>query len=447
MLEKNQVFDVCIESLGANGEGVVHIDGQVVFVPFALPDEMCKIQIINTKSKIAVGKVLEIYKQSADRVEPACPYFKKCGGCDLQHLKYEKALEFKTEQVKKTLKSVGKLDVQVLPCVGSKEYFYRNKTALPVVKINGETKIGMFREFSHSLVETKTCAITEPFFEKFVDVFDEYIKECKIEGYDEVSGKGLLRHIVARSVGNALIVTMVVTSKNVPKIQKLHENLTKIFKNCSLWLNINTKNSNVIFGDEFVCVAGEKIVYADVCGLKVSINPASFMQVNNEICAKIYSKVFDEIDDGAVVIDCYSGAGIMTGITHQKSEHSYGLEIVPEATIDANILAKNNNLTNMTNINGDCAKTLSNLVRSLKGKRTNIVLDPPRKGCDARVLDSVIDAEADKIIYISCNYATLARDLSYIFAKTDKYCVKLVQPYDMFPQTHHCEVFTVLEKV
>lgn len=447
MLEKNQIIEVEVESLGANGEGVAHFDGQAVFIPFALPNEKCRCQIINTKTKIAMAKVLEVIVPSADRVEPRCQYFKKCGGCDLQHLNYEKTLDFKTEQVQKNIKNIAKLDVCVLPCVSSKNYCYRNKTALPVVNVNGVTQIGMFREFSHALVETKTCEIAQPFFAPLVKIVGDYLSQNKILGFDEKSGTGLVKHLVARNVGDTLIVTLVVTDKNVPNLDELYVALDSEFKKVSLWLNINKKNNNVIFGDEFLCVRGEKKVYADMMGLKVTINPASFMQVNDEICAKIYSRVYDEIDAGAVVIDCYSGAGIMTGITHQKSRHSYGLEIVPQATADADILAKNNNLGHMTNINGDCAKTLTKLVRELDCEKINVVLDPPRKGCDQTVLDAVIKSGADKIIYISCNSATLSRDLAYIFEKTSDYCVKFIQPYDMFPQTRHCEVFTVLEKL
>ncbi len=442
MVTKNEIYEVEIEDLGMNGEGVAHIDGQVVFVPFAIVGEKVKIKIINTKTKIAVGKIVEILRKSNDRVQLKCKYFEKCGGCDLQHLNYNKTLEFKQMQVKKNLKQIAKLDVMVSACQKSEPYFYRNKCALPVICENGKNKIGFFREFSHSVIEIDDCVVTKPFVADLIKITKNYMQKFNLFGFDEQNHGGDIKHIVARKVGEFLIVTLVVSSLNIKGVEFFYQKLQEKFKNCSLWLNLNTLNNNVIFGDKFVFKFGQKQIFQNIMGLKVSVNPASFLQVNDEICEKIYTKVQDEIEEDSIVIDAYSGAGIMTGITAKKSKHSYGLEIVKQATEDANFLKQINNISNMTNINGDCSKTLCELLKTIKEK-INIILDPPRKGCDKRVLDAVILSGASKIIYISCNSATLARDLAYL-TQNSNYKVKYVEPFDMFPQTRHVETLCIL---
>ncbi|MBQ7453413.1 MAG: class I SAM-dependent RNA methyltransferase, partial [Clostridia bacterium] len=252
-------------------------------------------------------------------------------------------------------------------------------------------------------------------------------------------------HVSIRLLDNCSVVTIVATSAKIPGIQWLCGELEKTFSNLNLWINVNKKPNNVIFGDKFIPVKVEN-AKINILGLELSVNPASFMQINNEIRDKIYKKVQELIDDNAVVVDVYSGAGVMTGITSKKSKHSYGLEIVPEATEDANRLAKENGIENMTNICGDASKTLPKLVEKLSGEKINVVLDPPRKGCSQEVLDAVISVLPEKIIYISCNSATLARDLCYIMGKLDQYEISLIQPYDMFPQTSHIETMAVIQK-
>lgn len=446
-LVKNKIYECVIEDLGMNGEGVTHIEGQVVFVPFALIGEKVKIQIINTKSSIAIAKILQIIEYSKDRIDPVCPYYTKCGGCDLQHLDYDKSLKFKTAQVQKNLKNIGKIDVVVNDCVASSAYHYRNKCALPVIYENGHTKIGFFRENSHKLIEIEDCPITKPFIKPLIKIVKDYIAKFNIMGYNEDSKQGLLKHIVARMVGEFLIVTLVLTERNILGLDYLYKKLKQTFNNCSLWVNINTLNNNVIFGNKFECVFGNSECVAEILGLKVSVNPASFLQVNEQIRDEIYTQVLQEIDSSSIVIDAYSGAGIMTGITAKKSSHSYGLEIVKEATQDANLLKNFNAILNMTNINGDCSITLPQLLIKLKNKNINIVLDPPRKGCEPKVIETVAKTNANKIIYISCNSATLARDLKLLFELNNNYKIKSVTPYDMFPQTRHCEVLCVLEKI
>ena len=309
-LEKNFECEVVIENFGMNGEGVAHVNGEVVFVPFAIPGERVKIKIINAKSKIAVGKILEIIEPSDKRVKPRCPYFGKCGGCDIQHLDYVEALKFKQQEIAKNMVNIAKIGVKVNETVRSLQFFYRNKCSLPVVFQNGETFIGMFRENSHLAVKIDDCVVTQDFCKPLIGAMNEYIKKFKISGYNEETQSGQLRHIVARKVGENVIITLVSTTVDLPGLKFLYEKLKENF-NCSLWLNVNEKPTNVIFGNVFECVFGEKEMYAQVCGLKVSINPASFMQVNDEIRDKIYYAVQSEISSEHTVIDAYSGAGVI----------------------------------------------------------------------------------------------------------------------------------------
>ena len=446
VIKKNDQFVVKIESLGLKGEGVCHVNGQVVFVQFALPGEEVLIQIVNTKTKIAIGKVVKFLSKSEHRVEPACPYFGKCGGCDLMHMDYPYQLEFKREQVQKNLKNIGHIDVNVDACQESRPLFYRNKMSLPISGESGETKIGFYRENSHDLIEIDDCLITDKFCKNVIKIIKKYIKTQNISGFCEKTGSGLLKHIVARRLSDTLTLTLVTTSDKLPKLESLYNELVAVFGKVVLYVNINKLNNNVIFGKEFLLKFG-KPVNEEICGLKVNVNPESFMQINNEIRDKIYAKVLDEIEAGAVVLDVYSGAGIMTGITSKKSSKSYGLEIVEAATRDADNLARENKIGNMININGDATKTLPSLVKKINNQKINIVLDPPRKGCTSEVLKAVADAKPDKIIYVSCNSATLSRDVALLLNMERKLKIKSVTPFDMFPGTRHCEVVCVIERV
>ncbi|MBO4570280.1 MAG: 23S rRNA (uracil(1939)-C(5))-methyltransferase RlmD [Clostridia bacterium] len=445
-LSKNDELEVTIESLGINGEGVAHVDGQVIFVPFALPGEVVKIRIINAKSKILIGKAIEIVKKSEFRVNSPCPYFTQCGGCDLQHLSYNKALEFKRNLVAGNLKNIGKVEPKVDDCYGDEPYYYRNKAAFPIVYDGKSTKIGMFRELSHKLVETENCIITQDYCEKLLKITNNYLNKFKIKGYNEENGEGDVRHLVARNVDGHLIVTLVATKKDLAGLNEYYKALKAEF-NVSLWLNINKARNNVIFGKEFIFVAGKKEIDANICGLKVSINPASFMQVNDKIRDKIYSEVLTNISKGSIVIDAFSGAGVMTGICSRVAQYCYGLEIVPEAVKDADNLKIRNNLANITNICGDCAETLPKLAKKLGGEKDLIlILDPPRKGVDLKVIEAISELKPKKIIYVSCDSSTLSRDVRLILDNNEGYKITRVSPFDMFPQTRHVETLLILEK-
>ncbi len=446
-MKKNDEFIVEIIDLSSDGYGVAKVDGEIVFVPNAITNEKVKIKIINTKTKFAIAKVLEYYTQSEFRTIPKCKYFGKCGGCDLQHIKYEKQLEFKTNQVKNCFNKYANINLQVDNCVASSNIFnYRNKIAIPVVEENGETIIGLYKVGSHNVVEIEDCVIQKPFVSKLLKIIKSYINKNNLKGYNEVSKSGDIKHIVARYLQNKLLVTVVTTKKTLPNLNELYKDLVNEFKEVGLNLNINNLNNNVILSDKYVHINGIKELNITEFGTNFNVNANSFYQVNDEVKNKIYERVCNLCKNAEVVIDAYSGAGLLTSIISKHCKKVYGIEIVESATKNANELMKINNIKNVENINGDCAKVVPKLVKTLNAKNLTVVLDPPRKGCDEKVLKAIMESGIDKIVYISCNPSTLARDVKFL-TKDNDYSVTSVTPYDMFPQTKHVETLAVINKV
>lgn len=440
-MKKNDEFVVTIDDIGFNMEGIAHKGGQTIFVPFTIPGEKVKVHVINTKSKNAICKVVEILESSQDRVEPLCPYFTKCGGCDCQHISYPKQLELKHDMVATTLsKMLG--NVKVNPLVASSNYRYRNKMALPIVETNDGTQIGMYRVGSHKIIELKDCVISKDFVSNVIKATESYIIKYNIKGYNELDCSGTLRHVVARLVGNEILVTLVCTTKDLPNVEYYVKELQKYFDNVNLNININNKNTNVIFGERFVNVHGNDYIETSSNGVKYQISSLSFMQVNDEIREAIYTYVLDSVKASDNVVDAYSGAGLLTAMLSTKCKNAYGIEIIDAAVKNANELIKQNGLKNVKNILGDCAVELPKLLKTLTGK-TTLVLDPPRKGCSEKVLDAILATEGiGQITYISCNPATLARDLKIL---SQKYNILSIQPFDMFPNTKHVETVVNLK--
>ena len=428
-LQKNQKYIVDIVDYGANGEGVAKIDGIPVFVPFSIVGEQVEVVIIFVKKDFAIGKLLSVVKTSEHRVEPRCAYYGKCGGCQLQHMDYGEQLNYKTNFVKNSLKKYAGYTGDVKKCiVSAKEYLYRNKFSFPVGKIGKKIIVGMYRPLSHNLVEIENCSIQED-CRDIIDCFLKYANECDVDA----------KHLVARTNGDEILVA-VVSAKKLQKLQNFAQYLQQKYKKVHILNNINTKNNNVILGDKDIIVCGDGQICYNEFGVVYDINIHSFMQVNNDIKRQLYNKVLAEIDSDNVVIDAYSGAGLLSAIMAKKCKSVYGIEIIKEAVDSAEKLKKENAIDNLENICGDCAVILPNLVE--KVKTDTIVLDPPRKGCDKKVVDAILSVLPDKIVYISCNPATLARDLKMFM---DKYEICLVQPFDMFPQTANVETLVILK--
>jgi len=440
MIKKNQKANLDILSLNNDGYGVGKIDNQVVFVPYSLPSEKIEATIINTKNRFAIGKIDKIVISSTNRVAPLCPYFGKCGGCSLQHLNYSKQLEFKTKLVKDMLKKFGNIETEVLPCISSQQWRYRNKIAIPANSV-----LGMFRKNSHDIIEIDDCIITQEWVGPLLRAFNKYIREKNIPLYNEQTKQGLIKHLVARSLNNQLLITVVITTNNLPNKDKLVEELTSNFSDFGLNININKLNNNVILSNSWKHIYGLKELKSNDFGISYTISNASFMQVNDEIKLAIYEKVLSLITEKETVVDAYSGAGLLSAIVSKKAKRCYGIEIIKEATENANYLAKQNNINNLININGDCGKELPSLVKRLLNENVAVILDPPRKGCSKSVIESLSLSKPNKIIYISCSPDTLSRDLKLLL-ENNLYKIKFVQPYDMFPNTPHVETIVLLER-
>ena len=436
-----------IDKLGMNGEGVARPSNEndlqkVTFVDFALPNEIVDVEIVQEKSKFCNAKLIEVIESSEDRVVAPCPYFTSCGGCNLQHLNYKGQLEFKTNLVKETLFKVGGLDCDVLPCVASAEYGYRNKAVFPLGK-----NVGMFEHNSHNIIPMDKCLLMNDNINQTLSIVRQWISENNIKTFDFNTYKGLLKYLVVRSVGSQTLVCLVATGKDIKHLDKLVDKLSVVGK-FGLYININNQHNSIILGREYINIAGIKAIELEEFGIKYDVDVASFLQVNNEIKTRLYSEVVNQVG-GGVVIDAYAGAGLLSATLAKSASKVYSVEIVSQASEKARQLVKANNTTNMEVINGDCTKIVPNLIRKvqneIKSNSTNlkcsVVLDPAHVGCSPAVVESV--KTADQIIYIACNPIALAKDLK-VLQETHK--IISVQPYDMFAQCKHVETLAVLQK-
>lgn len=456
---KNDFVTVVCRRLGSNGEGVASYEGTTLFVPGLLEGEKAFVKVLSVKDKVAYGKVEELYTPAEQRVRPVCPVFGKCGGCQMQHMRYRYQLAFKTELVKNTLKKIGGLSAEVLPCIKSdKEYGYRNKLVLPIGQKNGETVVGFYAERSHRIVETSQCPISE-WAEKVISAVKNFAEKCGLDGYDEETGKGQLRHIAVRQIGKKYIVMLVVT-ENIKGVDYFVSLLDGIFAEYSLFLNFNAEKTNVVFGREYRLIKGEPTYTAEENGIIYEAGAETFVQVNENVRKKLYEAALALVGGEETVIDCYSGGGLLTAMFAKKCKKAYGIEFVKEASECADRLKVKNGLQDkMFNITGRVEEKLSAILN--QERNVAIVLDPPRSGVDHSVIEALIRSNAEKIIMISCNPSTLARDLGLMtgtLVRDEKgnltkasvpdgaYDIVSVQPFDMFPQTKHVETLVQLKK-
>ncbi len=456
-MQKNDILTVTAEGVGTQGEGIARAEGVTLFVPFLLPGERARVRILKVKDAIGYGRIEEIETPAEERVRPRCPVFGKCGGCQLQHLRYHEQLKFKTRLVRDTLRKIGGIEAPVLPCVRSeREYGYRNKLQLPVGRIGGKNVVGFFAERSHRIVPTDVCPLHPEWAEKVIAALLGFMEKCGLDGYDELTHTGQIRHLVVREVKKKFLVTLVVTEPEFKGIGYFIHLLRQIFPEFSLFLNLNRAETNVIFGDTFRLIHGDGSYEGAEAGIVYSAGPNTFLQVNDAVRAKLYAAVA-EVAEG-VVADCYSGGGLLTALLAQKCERAYGIEVVPEAHACALALAEKNGLTGrMFPILGRVEETLARLIE--REEKLGVVLDPPRAGVDRAVLQTIMEHGLDPVVMISCNPATLARDLGILtgtlvqqadgsLAKCadphPMYRIERIRPYDMFPQTRHVETLVVL---
>ncbi len=466
-MRKNDEIIGIVEGVGSNSEGVVKIDNFVCFVPFSLIGEKVRFKVLKVNKNIVYGKLLEVLTPSEVRVRPFCAFYEKCGGCQLQHLKYQSQLSVKAKTVKDCLKKIGGINVEVPSAVKSNlEYKYRNKLQLPIRNTLKGNQIGFFINNSHNIVDVTNCPIQEVDVSKIVNLLKTFIEKTGITCFNEVTGEGVLRHIVVKSVNKKVMIVLVINADSLSNVDVLIELLKTEFNDFSLFLNVNKVNDNVILGDEYMHVYGEKFFEIEEFGVKYPVFPQSFMQVNSGVKTKLYQDVFKclELDENTTVIDAYSGAGVMTAMFAKVCKKAIGIEIIKEAVEAANTLAKNNDLSHkMVNFCGDCGELLPEIIEKEKADNGDIkvVLDPPRKGVDNNVLQAILKAKPNKIVYVSCSPQSLGRDLGilldnlYYDGKELKknpnpnpiYEITKVQPYDMFPQTKHVETLVCLSKI
>ncbi|URZ17924.1 23S rRNA (uracil(1939)-C(5))-methyltransferase RlmD [Clostridium felsineum] len=451
-VKKNNDYEIYIDDFGNMGEGIGKVDNFTVFVKGAVKGEKVKAKIIKVNKNFAIGKLIDVIEKSEDRAEPVCSIYNKCGGCQLQHLKYEKQLEFKKNKVTECLRRIAKVDlstVKINETIGMETpNYYRNKVQLPVGEVNGEVKIGFYRERSHDIIEVDKCFIQDDTANEIMLVVKKWIKDFNIEAYNEALGKGVLRHIMIRKAfktGQIMLVLVTNTEKLPQKKELIHRITTEIKGIKGIIQNINNKKTNVVLGQREITLWGENIIEDYIGEFKFNVSSKSFFQVNPVQTEKLYETVlrFAGLTGNEVVFDAYCGTGTISLFLSQKANKVYGVEMVPEAIENAKINAQQNGVGNAEFIVGKAEEEIPKLIE--KGIKPEIVVvDPPRKGCEKALLESIAGGEPRTIVYVSCDPATLSRDLGIL--NELGYEVKEVQPVDMFPETGHVETVVLLQR-
>lgn len=447
-VKKNEYYDVAFVGLTHEGLGVANIEGFVIFVAGALPDEKGKIKVTKVNKGYAFGRLIELTKTSKFRVPPKCSIYSQCGGCQLQHMSYEGQLDFKQKHVVDVIKRIGKIDdVTVHPIIGAQnEWRYRNKAQVPVGEREGGLIAGFYKKGSHEIINMEECLIQQENNDTVIRRIKKILSNAGVHPYNEITHSGVVRHIMSRYglITNELMIVIVATSKLLPQKKKIISDIVEQIPNVkSIVLNINSQKTNVILGDETVVLWGEEYIHDYIGGIKFAISANSFYQVNPEQTKILYDKALEyaQLSGNEVVIDAYCGIGTISLFLAQKAGKVYGVEIVPQAIEDAKRNADINNISNVEFETGKAEEIIPSWY-SQGIKADVIVVDPPRKGCDQALLSTILQMKPDKVVYVSCNPGTLARDLRIL--EDGGYKTIEVQPVDMFPHTAHVECCSLL---
>ncbi len=456
-MQPNQTIELKIIDLGMEGEGIAKAEGYTFFVPYALPGETVKAKITHLKKgkNLGYADLKEIVEPSPDRVKTPCNRFGRCGGCTMMHLAYEKQLEYKKKNVQAILRKNAGYVGEVNDVVASIPYAYRNKAQLPFGTVNGKVAVGFYGTGTHKIVSSTKCFLHGEWLEELIKIVLDYANNNGLTAYSEESKKGLLRHLVARNIGGKMVVTIVINGTTLPKVESLQKSLEQAFPGMALYLSPNTRDTNVIMGETLipVCPTPQSV---EVMGIKIGVSPFSFFQINDYIRERLYSEVIEKVapSDEVVVIDAYAGVGLMGAIMAKRGAEIFNIEIIKEATEDANKLYKTNGVEDkVINACGDASIELKKLISNdqkfkalvKEGKKVKIILDPPRKGISKEVAETLneLSKELDfELIYISCNPATLSRDIANLSA----FIPVEITPYDMFPHTSHVESVVCLTR-
>ena len=448
-VKKNQEYIVDVIDNGFEGEGIAKIDGFTIFIPNAIKGEKLKILIVKVLSSHAFGKILEIINKSDKRIESDCITYKRCGGCNLRHIKYEETLKMKQNAVQSLVNKTLKTKIQVKETIGMENpYHYRNKAQYPVgVDKQGNPIMGVFANRTHEIIPIDNCLIQNEKSQQIAKFILDFIRENNISIYDEKTGKGLIRHIVTK-IGiktNEIMCVIVLNGRTIPKEKELVTEILEKFPEVkTIVKNINTKNTNVIMGKENINLYGNGYIYDILRDFKFKISPLSFYQVNPVQAEKLYELGVQaaRISEKDIVFDLYCGIGTISLFMAKYAKKVYGIEIVEEAVNDAKENAKMNGISNVEFIAGDVENILDELINDKKIIPDIVMVDPPRKGLDNKSIENIMSIKPKKLVYISCNPATLVRDLSKL---EGLYGVHEVIPVDMFPFTSHVEVCALLE--
>ena len=448
MIKKNEEYIVEIIDNGFQGEGIAKIEGFTVFVPNAIKEEKVKIKILKVNTTHAFGKILEIINPSQNRVDADCSTYPKCGGCAIRHVSYEKTLEIKKDAVESTLKKTLSRDIKVSKVLKMEEpFFYRNKLQYPIgVAESGNPVMGVFAERTHRIISTKECKIQNSLCQKIANDIFSYICENNISVYNEEKLQGSIRHLIIR-IGvktNEVMVTLVSNTREIKNEKELVSYITEKYPQIkTIAKNINSKNTNVILGKQTKIIYGDGYIYDILGDFKFKISPMSFYQVNPVQTEKLYSKAVEyaELTGNETIFDLYCGIGTIGIFASKKAKRLYGIETIPQAIEDAKQNAEINHLDNAEFFVGDVEKALPEFIKERNVLADVVFIDPPRKGCDKTALDTLLKIEPKKIVYVSCNPATLARDLKIL---EEKYEIKDISICDMFPFTHHVECVSLL---
>ena len=465
MFEKNDILELQIEAIGSEGEGIAHANGYTLFVKDTVPGDRIEARVVKAGKSYGYARCERIIEPSKDRIEPVCPISKRCGGCQFQHLSYEAELKFKQEKVFNCIKRIGGFSdeaIPMLPIIGCEEIMhYRNKAQFPVgVNKAGETVTGFYAERSHEIVDTTKCYIQFEENELILDTLMAFMRKYKISAYEEKinpktkkpeKARGLVRHIMTRKgfATGEIGICVVINGDVLPKADEFTDMVLKAFegrsdvRTSSICVNVNKKVTNVIFGDELKCIYGKPYIVDMIEDVKFKISPFSFYQVNPAQTMKLYGKAleFAGLTGEEVVWDLYCGIGTISLFLAKKAKEVYGVEIVEAAVENAKENAKLNGIENVHFTVGKAEDEARRLP-----KPDVIVVDPPRKGCDEKLLETIMNYKPERVVYVSCNPATLARDLK-VLCGDGEYKLDKVQAVDQFSRGVHVEAVTLLSKL
>ena len=455
-MQKNDELILKIEDMGVDGAGIGKADGMTFFVKDAVIGDVVRAKVMKLKKTYGYARLMELLEASPDRVEPKCPYYRQCGGCQIQALSYEKQLEFKERKVRNNLERIGGFsEIPMEPIVGMEEsYHYRNKAQFPVgTDKDGHIVTGFYAGRTHTIIPNRDCALGLPVNREILDLVIDFMEKYHVSAYDEKTGKGLVRHVLIRCgfTSKEKMVCLIINGKSLPHSEKLVEALREIDGMTSISINCNTERTNVILGHKTIVLWGQEYITDQIGEISYEISPVSFYQVNPVQTEKLYGLALEYADlhGEENVWDLYCGIGTISLFLAQKAKQVYGVEIIPQAIENAKRNAVKNGIENAEFFVGKSEEVLPEFYEkeAAAGRKAHadvIVVDPPRKGCDEKLLETIVKMAPDRVVYVSCDSATLARDLKILCE--NGYELKRARAVDQFCHTVHTESVCLMER-